>query len=191
MRGSKDEGWKRIDEVLRRAMRGAAAGLLLAATAASCRGAKLELKSPNFQNGSSIPAQFTCDSGGVSPQLSWNAPPAGTKAFVLIVLDPDAPGGTFTHWLLYDLPARTRSLAEALPAQDQLGNGARQGRNDFGRIGYGGPCPPGHAQHHYLFTLFALDRRLNLATGATRSQVEAAMRGHVLALSELTGLYRR
>ena len=186
MRVSVNEGWKRIGERMRRAMWVAAAGLLLATTAAGCRGAglavpvRLELTSPSFQNGSSIPAQFTCDGAGISPRLIWSAPPAGTKAFALIVLDPDAPGGPFTHWVLYDLPAEGR-----------LGDGARQGRNDFGKTGYGGPCPPGHQQHHYLFTLFALDRRLNLTAGATRSQVEAAMRGHVLALSELTGLYRR
>jgi Raf kinase inhibitor-like YbhB/YbcL family protein len=191
MRVSVGEDWKRIGVEMRRAMLGAAAGLLFAVTAVNCRGAKLELKSSSFQNGSSIPVQFTCDGADVSPRLNWNAPPAGTKALVLIVLDPDAPGGSYTHWLLYDLPARTRSLAAALPLQDQLGDGARQGRNDLGKTGYGGPCPPGHQQHHYLFTLFALDRRLNLAAGATRSQVEAAMRGHVLALSELTGVYRR
>jgi Raf kinase inhibitor-like YbhB/YbcL family protein len=150
----------------------------------------MNLTSTSLQ-GNQIPARFTCDGAGGSPQLAWSAPPAGTTSFALIVTDPDAPGRTFVHWVLYDLPAATRALPEALPAQGQLADGSRQGSNDFGNIGYGGPCPPGHTPHHYVFTLYALDAKLNLPAGATRSQVEAAIKGHVLAHGELTGLYRR
>src|SRR5208282_1567219 len=95
----------------------------------------------------------------------------------------------FTHWVLYDLAAERRGLAEGLSKQGQLEDGARQGRNDFGEVGYGGPCPPGKAAHHYVFTLYALDKKLNLAAGATRRQVESALQGHVLARGELIAVY--
>jgi Raf kinase inhibitor-like YbhB/YbcL family protein len=112
-------------------------------------------------------------------------------SFALIVTDPDAPGQTFVHWVLYGLPAETRALPEALPGIGQLADGGRQGRNDFGDLGYGGPCPPPGSPHHYVFTLYALDAKLNLPVGATRAQVEAAMQGHILASGELIGVYRR
>ena len=104
--------------------------------------------------------------------------------------DPDAPGGTFIHWVLYDIPAVTRELPVGVPKQGQLSDNSRQGKNDFGKIGYGGPCPPG-GTHHYVFSLYALDTTLGLPAGASRSQVESAMKGHVLARGELTGLYSR
>lgn len=148
----------------------------------------LVLTSSSFQSGK-IPAKFTCNGAGTSPQLAWTAPPARTASLALIVTDPDAPGGTFTHWVLYDLPAEKRDLAEGLAKQDQLADGARQGRNDFDDVGYGGPCPPGKAAHHYVFTLYALDMKLNLAAGATRKQVETAMQGHILARGELIAVY--
>jgi Raf kinase inhibitor-like YbhB/YbcL family protein len=150
----------------------------------------LKLTSTDFE-GSQIPAKFTCNGAGVSPQLAWNAPPAGTASFSLIVTDPDAPGRTFVHWVLYDMPAGTRLLAEGMANQGQLADGARQGRNDFGNIGYGGPCPPGHSTHRYFFTLYALDVKLNLPAGASRAQVESAMKGHILAHGELIGLYHQ
>ncbi len=150
----------------------------------------MNLSSTSFQ-GDRIPARFTCDGAGGSPQLAWSEPPAGTASFALIVTDPDAPGRTFIHWVLYDLPGSARELPEALPGQGELAGGGRQGRNDFGDIGYGGPCPPGHSTHHYVFTLYALDTTLNLPVGATRAQVEAAMQGHILARGELVGLYNR
>jgi Raf kinase inhibitor-like YbhB/YbcL family protein len=150
----------------------------------------MNLTSTSFL-GAQIPAKFTCNGAGVSPQLAWTAPPAGTASFALIVTDPDAPRGTFTHWVLYDLPAGTRMLPEGLPNQGQLADSARQGRNDFGNIGYGGPCPPGHSPHHYVFTLYALNVKLNLPAGATRAQVEASMQGHILARAELIGLYKQ
>ncbi len=115
----------------------------------------------------------------------------GTASFALIVTDPDAPGRTFIHWVLYDLPAGARRLPEGLPSQDKLADGARQGSNDFAKIGYGGPCPPPKSTHRYFFTLYALDAKLNLPAGATRAQVEAAMQGHILARGELIGLYQR
>lgn len=191
-------GWGRIPGKiqLRQAAWGVAAGLLLVVAALPvCRGSiekgeAMKLTSTSFQ-GSQIPAQFTCKGVGISPQLAWSAPPAGTASFALIVTDPDAPGRTFVHWVLYDLSAAMRALPEGLPTQGQLADGSRQGRNDFGNIGYGGPCPPGHAPHHYVFTLYALDARLNLPLGATRAQVEAAMQGHILARGELVGLFQR
>ena len=150
----------------------------------------MKLTSTSFQ-GNQIPAKFTCNGAGISPQLAWSAPPAGTVSFALIVTDPDAPGRTFVHWLLYDLPAETRALPEGLPGLGQLSDGSRQGRNDFGEIGYGGPCPPPGSPHHYHFTLYALDAKLNLPVGATRAQVEGAMQGHILASGELIGTYQR
>jgi Raf kinase inhibitor-like YbhB/YbcL family protein len=149
------------------------------------------LTSTSFQDGSPIPAKFTCSGAGVSPQLAWSAPPAGTVRFALIVTDPDAPGGTFVHWVLYGLPAETRALPEGLPPQGELADGSRQGRNDFGDLGYGGPCPPRGGPHHYIFTLYALDAKLNLPVGATQAQVEAAMQGHILAHGELIGMFQR
>jgi len=190
-------GWGRIPGKiqLRQAAWGVAAGLLFAVAAlpgcrdSIARGQTMKLTSTSFQN--QIPAKYTCSGAGLSPQLTWSAAPAGTASLALIVTDPDAPGRTFVHWVLYDLPAGTRALPEGLPTQGQLADGSRQGRNDFGNIGYGGPCPPGHAPHHYVFMLYALDAKLNLPVGATRAQVEAAMQGHILARGELVGLFQR
>ncbi len=186
--------WRGPGGRLWQAARVGAAGLLLASALLRwhgliVRGQTMQLTSTSFQD--QIPARFTCDGAGVSPQLAWSAPPAGTVSFALIVTDPDAPGRTFIHWVLYDLPAATRELREELPPQGQLSDGSRQGRNDFGNLGYGGPCPPGHSPHHYVFTLYALDAKLNLPVGATRAQVDAAMLGHILAQGELVGLFQR
>ncbi|MGA3370828.1 MAG: YbhB/YbcL family Raf kinase inhibitor-like protein [Terracidiphilus sp.] len=184
-----------VGGVLRQTVWGVAAGLLLAAALAGChgtlaRGQTMNLSSSSFQ-ASKIPARFTCNGAGVSPQLAWSAPPAGTASFTLIVTDPDAPGRTFVHWVLYDLSAAMRALPEGVPKQGQLPDGSRQGRNDFGDIGYGGPCPPGHTPHHYHFTLYALDAKLSLPAGATRAQVEAATQGHILASGDLVGVYQQ
>lgn len=171
-------------------------GLLLALLsfpgchASPARGGTIHLTSASFQ-GDKMPSKFTCDGAGISPQLAWYAPPAGTASFALIVADPDAPLRTFVHWVIYDLPATSRALPEAMPAQGQLADGSRQGRNDFDNLGYGGPCPPGHSPHHYVFTVYALDTKLNLPPGASQAQVDAAMRGHVLASGVLIGLYNR
>jgi hypothetical protein len=171
---------------------------LAAAAITGCRGsvstvsareqASLELTSPSFQQGK-IPRKFTCDGDEVSPALAWSAPPPSTRSFVLFVADPDAPGGTFVHWVLYDLPAEKRALPEGLSREGRLLDGSRQGRNDFDNTGYGAPCPPGRAIHHYVFTLYALDAKLDLPAGQTRAQVEGAMKGHILAHGELVARY--
>lgn len=176
-----------------------ALGLVLAfLISVACRGSatvgddkpKLELTSSSFAAGQ-IPTKFTCDGSDSSPALAWGAPPAMTQSFALIVIDPDAPGGEFVHWVAYNLPAEKRDLAEGLPKQEQLPDGTRQGVNDFGKTGYGGPCPPGKSTHRYVFELYALDMKLNLPGGTTREQVEKALKGHILARSELTGRYQR
>ncbi len=150
-----------------------------------------ELKSAAFTTGSNIPKKFTCDGPDVSPALSWSEPLAGTESLALIMDDPDAPVGIWVHWVLYDLPASTRELAEGVPKEGQLKSGARQGRNDFRRIGYGGPCPPAGKPHRYFFKLYALDAKVNLKPGATKQELERALEGHILAQAELMGRYGR
>jgi hypothetical protein len=150
----------------------------------------MELTSSSFRDGR-LPNEFTCDGAGRSPQLAWAAPPATARSLALIVTDPDAPVGTFVHWVLFNVPAAQRELPAALPTLEQLPDGSRQGRNDFGNIGYGGPCPPGHSTHRYIFDLYALDATLNLQPGATRKQVEAAMQGHILSRGEVIWRYSR
>jgi len=149
------------------------------------------LQSPQFNDGGDIPRQFTCDGEDISPILRWDGAPPATKSFCLVTEDPDAPMGTFIHWVLYDLPENTRDLPQNLPKRKELPNGARQGRNDFGRIGYGGPCPPPGPAHRYYFRLFALDTRLGLAPGVTRAELDRAMKSHVLAQTALMGRYKR
>jgi Raf kinase inhibitor-like YbhB/YbcL family protein len=151
----------------------------------------LAVSSPSFQNGGEIPKKFTCTDADVSPELEWTAVPGGTQSLALIADDPDAPAGTWTHWILFDLPAETKSLPENVSKQDELPNGARQGRNDFRKIGYGGPCPPTGKPHRYFFKLYALDRKLDLKPGASKQDVEQAMQGHILAQGELMGRFQR
>jgi len=151
------------------------------------------LSSPAFKEGATIPGKYTCDGADVSPSLSWSGAPPGTVTFALIADDPDAPAGTWVHWVLYDLPAATTQLAENVERSDapaSLG-GARQGRSDFRRPGYGGPCPPPGPAHRYFFKLYALDAPLKLQVGATKRDVEAAMQGHVLGTAQLMGTYAR
>ncbi len=147
------------------------------------------LQTKSFSAGGEIPRKYTCVGKDVSPELSWSEPPAGTQSLALVVDDPDAPSGTFTHWLLYDLPPSTRQLAEGA-SQGEL-PGARQGRNDFGNNGYGGPCPPPGKPHRYYFKLYALDKQLGLKSGANRQQLEQAVQTHILAHAEVTGTFRR
>jgi Raf kinase inhibitor-like YbhB/YbcL family protein len=151
----------------------------------------VELKAAAFKPGADIPDQFTCDGSNISPALSWSAPPERTQSFALIMDDPDAPAGTWVHWVLFDLPATERELPESVPTTGALPSGARQGRNSFGKTGYGGPCPPPGPAHRYYFKLYALDTELHLKAGATRAQVDGSMRGHILRLAELMGRYRR
>jgi Raf kinase inhibitor-like YbhB/YbcL family protein len=142
-------------------------------------------------HGGEIAKQFTCDGAESSPELAWAAPPAGTQSFAIIAVDRDSPlNFAFVHWVLYDLPAEKRELPEGLPKQGQLPDGSRQGQNDDDKIGYMGPCPPGKSAHRYVFALYALDSRLNLPAGATRRQVEKALKGHILAHGELIGRYQ-
>ena len=151
------------------------------------------LSSPAFKEGATIPGKYTCDGADVSPSLSWGGAPPGTVTFALIADDPDAPAGTWVHWVLYDLPAATTQLAENVERSDapaSLG-GARQGRSDFRHPGYGGPCPPPGPAHRYFFKLYALDAPLKLQAGATKWDVEAAMQGHVLGTAQLMGTYAR
>lgn len=151
----------------------------------------IQLSSTAFGEGASIPKPYTGDGKNVSPPLRWADPPAGTKSFALVCTDPDAPRGTWVHWVLFNLPGDTRELSEAVPPQEALASGARQGKNDFRKIGYGGPAPPPGKPHRYFFTLYALDTLLDLPAGATRDQLTAAMQGHVLAEGQLMGRYGR
>lgn len=153
--------------------------------------ADLNLTSRGFAEGDSIPRQYTCDGEDISPPLSWGEPPEGTESFVLIMDDPDAPVGTWVHWVVFNVPAERRSLPEDVPAQDQLPEGGLQGDNGWKQIGYGGPCPPSGSTHRYVFKLYALDTTLDLEPGARKSPVIDRMEGHVLAASELTGEYAR
>jgi Raf kinase inhibitor-like YbhB/YbcL family protein len=150
----------------------------------------IEIKSPAFSEGGAIPGKYTCDGKDVSPPLSWSGAPAGAKSLALICDDPDAPSGDWVHWVVFDLPSSSTGLPEGVPTRDEIAGGGRQGRNDFRKTGYGGPCPPG-GTHRYVFTLFALDRELGLGAGATKAQLSAAMKGHVLAEGRLTGKYSR
>jgi len=149
------------------------------------------LSSPAYSNGGEIPRKFTCEGPNVSPALNWGEPPAGAQSFGLIMDDPDAPAKTWVHWVLFDLPPSIRSLQEGLSKAPEMPDGSRQGRNDFGRVGYEGPCPPHGPAHHYSLRLYALDVRLNLKPGSSKVDVEKAMKGHILAQAELIGKYKR
>ena len=151
----------------------------------------IELNSTAFAEGETIPRQYTADGKDVSPPLAWPAPPEATKSLALVCEDPDAPRGTWTHWVLFNLPPETRDLHEGVPPDRELASGARQGKNDFGKIGYGGPSPPRGKPHRYYFKLYALDAALDLPAGATRVQVLAAIQGHVLDEGQRMGLYGR
>ncbi|MCS7285075.1 MAG: YbhB/YbcL family Raf kinase inhibitor-like protein [Hydrogenobacter thermophilus] len=152
----------------------------------------MKVESPSFKNGEVIPQKYTCDGENVSPPIAWSGFPEGTKSFVLIVDDPDAPIGTFTHWVVYDIPPNIVSLKENFPKSKQVDN-IKQGINDFGRVGYGGPCPPpGHGYHRYFFKVYALNvESLGLPSGATKKEVESKMRGHILSEGQMMGRYRR
>ncbi len=150
-----------------------------------------ELTSGTFKEGELIPKKHTCEGDDLSPPLRWNHPPVGTRSFALIADDPDAPGGTWVHWVIFNIPIDVRGLAEGLPATDTLPNDAQQGLTSFKRVGYGGPCPPPGAPHRYYFTLYALNRELPLKSRATKAQVVDAMKGHVLAEVRLMGRFGR
>lgn len=151
---------------------------------------KFSISTSSFQANSDIPARFTCSGDNLSPALAWTDPPSGTQSLALIVDDPDAPGGVFTHWVLYDLAASARQLPEGVQKKADP-EGGRQGTSGFDEVGYGGPCPPPGHVHRYYFRLYALDRKLDLPPGASKSVVEKAMKGHVLAQAEVMGKFKR
>jgi Raf kinase inhibitor-like YbhB/YbcL family protein len=150
----------------------------------------IKITSTAFEEGGMIPRKYTCDGADVSPALAWTGVPEAAKTIALISDDPDAPMGTWVHWVLFNLPAAENGLPEAIPLDKELKSGAKQGRNDFRRIGYGGPCPPG-GTHRYFFKVYALDTVLNLPAGATKAELIKAMEGHILAHGQLMGKYRR
>jgi Raf kinase inhibitor-like YbhB/YbcL family protein len=152
---------------------------------------KIQLASAAFAYGRPIPVKYTGDGPDISPPLAWTNAPAGTKSFTLIADDPDAPAGTWTHWVIYDLPPGTAALAEDTPKLDFLPNGAKQGLNDFKRTGYNGPAPPPGKPHRYFFKLYALDAVLDLKSGATTADLLKAMAGHVLGEGRLMGTFQR
>jgi len=157
---------------------------------AGAEGGTMELISSAFSEGAMIAGKYTCDGADVSPPLNWRALPAGTKSLALICDDPDAPVGTWVHWVYYDIPAGTEGLPEKVSANERPVQGGTQGKNDFRKIGYGGPCPPG-GTHRYYFKLYALDTTLNLSPGATKKQVLKAMETHIIDQAQLMGKYRR
>ena len=151
---------------------------------------EIYLISPSFEEGEMIPVRFTCDGADISPELVWESIPTECQTLAIICDDPDAPMGTWVHWVIYNMPADLGGLEEGIPADDILHNGAVQGNNSWRRIGYGGPCPPG-GTHRYFFKIYALDTTLDLGLGATKSQLTDAMEGHILVQGQLMGRYSR
>ncbi|MBN1834942.1 MAG: YbhB/YbcL family Raf kinase inhibitor-like protein [Spirochaetales bacterium] len=151
----------------------------------------MTIRSTAFEAGGPIAQTYTCDGRDVSPPLRWDNVPDATKSFALVCDDPDAPVGTWVHWVLYRIPGSVRQLPEAVPARETLPDGSTQGRNDFGKIGYGGPCPPRGKPHRYFFRLYALDEELSLAPGLSKKALLKAIDGHVLVEAELYGTYGR
>jgi Raf kinase inhibitor-like YbhB/YbcL family protein len=150
----------------------------------------MALRSEAFLDGGNIPTKYTCEGDNISPPLTWRDVPAPTRSFALLMDDPDARFSAFTHWVIFDLGSNTSTLGEGVPAAPQLPENTIQGKNGFGKIGYGGPCPP-RGRHHYRFTLYALDDLLRLAPGSSKKQVLDAMRGHILEQAQLVGLFQR
>ena len=150
----------------------------------------IQLISGAFEDGKPIPAQYTCQGKNVSPPLAWSSAPAGARSFALILDDPDAPRGTWVHWVLYNVPADTIGLPEGIKVDSRLPGNALQGRNDYKRNDYGGPCPPS-GTHRYIFKIYALDTMLDLKAGATKDDVLRAMEGHVLARGQLMGTVKK
>ncbi len=149
------------------------------------------LKSSAFKEGETIPVQYTCDGADISPPLKWEDVPAGTKSFALICDDPDAPMGTWVHWVIYGIPSNITELEEGLPKGATLKFGAKQGTNDFRQLGYGGPCPPPGPPHRYYFRLYALDIEINLGPGASKQELLNVIKRHIISQAELMGRYKR
>jgi hypothetical protein len=166
--------------------------LVLGAQMALGQPAKLTVTSAAFEPGQPIPAKYSCQGEDVSPPLKWVGAPTNTLSFALICDDPDAPGGTWVHWVIYNLPADAPSLPENTPKSEFLPNGAVQGANSFNKVGYGGPCPPDGKAHRYFFKVYALDKAFNVKKGQLgKEDLLAAMRGHILAQGQLIGTYKR
>jgi len=151
---------------------------------------QIKVKSTAFEEGGMIPKPHTCDGTDISPPLAWTGVPEATKSIALICDDPDAPMGTWVHWVVFNLPPDTKELPENVPSQKRLGNGAIHGINDFRKIGYGGPCPPSGI-HRYYFKVYALDTEINLKPGIKKGKLLKAMKGHILAEGQLMGKYSR
>ena len=150
----------------------------------------MKLTSSAFKHNEMIPPLYTCDGKDISPPLMWDEVPEGVKSFALICDDPDAPMGTWVHWVTYNIKSGSRELPAKVLVQEKMLIGGFQGINDFGKIGYGGPCPPSGI-HRYFFKLYALDSELNLQRGVTKKQLEDAMKGHIIAVAELIGKYKK
>jgi hypothetical protein len=168
-----------------------AACVLTRAAIGQSPGVALKVGSSSFREGQPIPIEYTCAGADISPPLHWSAGPAGTKTFALICDDPDAPSGTWCHWVLYNLPTATTDLPEKTPTTATLAGDARQGTNDFKRTGYSGPCPPPGKPHRYFFKIYALDTTLALKPGATRQELLRAIAGHVIAKGDTVGIFQR
>ena len=179
-------------------------GVLVLAVAACVRGdddadleqeegqLSIQLTSTAFTEGADIPVKYTCDDQQeVSPPLSWSGVPQGTRSIALIADDPDAPGGTWVHWVLYGIGPDVTELPEGVSAAEVVSGGAKQGTNDFSKLGYGGPCPPKGSPHRYFFKLYALDTEIDMEAGAKKKELLRAMEGHVLARGQLMGRYQR
>jgi len=169
----------------------AIAALALASSGGAEPSMSFTISSPSFSNGGDIAKKFTCDAADLSPQLTWTEPPSATKTFALLVDDPDAPVGNWNHWTMWNLPPNLRGLPEGVKKEASLPDGSQQGRNDFRKTGYNGPCPPPGKPHRYYFKLFALDVKLELKNGAGKNDLEAALKGHLLAQAEWMGKYGR
>jgi Raf kinase inhibitor-like YbhB/YbcL family protein len=149
------------------------------------------LAAPAFGSGAAIPDEYTCRGSDISPVLAWSGEPAKTASFALIVDDPDAPAGTWVHWVIWNIPANMQLLPKDVIKSGSLSNGASQGLNDFGKVGYNGPCPPPGKTHRYFFRLYAVDVKFSLQPGAKRHDLDAAMKGHILGKAEHMGTFRR
>lgn len=151
----------------------------------------IKLTSTAFKEGGDIPKKHTCDGTDISPHLSWESIPANIKSIALICDDPDAPMGTWVHWVIFNIPPKDVEIAENVMKEKELKNGAKQGENDFGKIGYGGPCPPGGSKHRYFFKIYALDTFLELNAGITKEELVSAMESHILDEGKLMAKYGR
>jgi len=152
---------------------------------------KITISIDSFDAGGSIPDEYTCKGKNVSPALSWSGVTANTKSLALIMDDPDCAGGTFVHWVLFNIPPEKKNLSKGIPGNKTLADGSRHGKTDFDRMGYGGPCPPPGKPHRYYFRIYALDKIIDLPPGATSTELEKTMSGHILAKGEIMGKYSR